>query len=457
MRFRLLRPRELAQGLRELARRRPDDAEDYLEDHGEEWEALAGQLPHDAADILEAIDEEAAAELIADLGSEDAADVLDEMRPAAAAEVLTELDPTEAARLLAAMEPDQAADVLGELDDDARPQITEALGADSEAIRLASYPDDSAGGLMTTDVATLPVGITSGEAIERLRQLHDSLGSNLRYVYIVGNDQRLAGVLSFRELVFARPGTGVDEVMVHAPVQVKADTDREVVSELIQRYHLIALPVVDDNGRLLGMVKVSEALEALQEEATEDIAVMMGAGAEETVYTPVGVSVRRRLPWITLNLVMGLSLAVFLRSFEGTIEANATLAAMMPMVALLGGNSGAQSLAVVIRALAVGDIPAQRAPRVISREAQVGVVNGLAIAGLAGLLGAVVAGDGAVGVVIAVAVFVNMAIAVVAGAGVPLILKALGQDPALASNIFLTLVTDLVGFGGFLLTASLVL
>jgi magnesium transporter len=457
MRFRLLRPRELAHGLRELARRRPDDAEDYLEDHGEEWEALAGQLPQDAADILEAITEETAAELIADLDHEDAADVLDEMRPAAAAEILAELPPRQAAHLLDVMEADQAADVIGELDEDLLAAITPELGVDSEAVRLALYADDSAGGLMTTDVATLPIGITTGEAIERLRQLNETLGSNLRYVYIVDEESRLAGVLSFRDLVFARPGTGVDEVMVESPVQVRTDTDREVVAELIQRYHLIAIPVVDDGGRLLGMVKVSEALEAVQEEATEDIAMMVGAGAEETVYTPVAVSVRRRLPWITLNLAMGLALALFLRTFEGTIEANATLAALMPMVALLGGNTGAQSLAVVIRALAVGDIPAQRAPRVIAREAQVGVVNGLVIAGLSGVLGGVVAADATVGLVIAVAVFVNMAVAVVAGAGVPLVLKSLGQDPALASNIFLTLITDLVGFGGFLLTASLVL
>ncbi|MBT8214334.1 MAG: CBS domain-containing protein, partial [Acidimicrobiia bacterium] len=324
MRFRLLRPRELAHGLRELARRRPEDAESYLEDHGEEWEALAGQLPQDAADILEAITEEAAAELIADLDDEDAADVLDEMRPAAAAEVLAELPPQEAAHLLEVMEADQAADVIGELDEDLLADITPELGVDSEAVRLALYADDSAGGLMTTDVATLPIGITTGEAIERLRQLNETLGSNLRYVYIVDDESRLAGVLSFRDLVFARPGTGVDEVMVESPVQVKTDTDREVVAELIQRYHLIAIPVVDDGGRLLGMVKVSEALEAVQEEATEDIAMMVGAGAEETVYTPIAVSVRRRLPWITLNLAMGLTLALFLRTFEGTIEANAT-------------------------------------------------------------------------------------------------------------------------------------
>lgn len=457
MRFRLLRPRELAQGLRELARRRPDDAEEYLDVHTAEWEALAGEVPQDAADILEAITEEAAAELIIDLPQDDAADVLDEMRPAAAAEVLAELPTDQAARLLEAMEPDQAADVLGEFDEEVRPAITEALGFDSEAVRLAGYPDDSAGGLMTTDVATLPMGITAGEAIERLRNLHEELGSNLSYVYIVDDRSQLVGVLSFRDLVFARPGTGVDEVMVPAPVQVRVDTDREVVSELIQRYHLLAIPVVDDAGRLLGMVKVSEAMEAVQEEATEDIAMMVGAGAEETVYTPVAVSVRRRMPWIALNLVMGLGLALVLRSFEGTIESNATLAALMPLVALLGGNSGAQSLAVVIRALAVGDIPAQRAPRVIGREVQVGIVNGAAIAALAGFLGAAVAGDARIGVVIAIAVFINMTVAVATGAAVPLVLKALKQDPALASNIFLTVVTDLVGFGGFLLTASIVL
>ena len=310
---------------------------------------------------------------------------------------------------------------------------------------------------MTTEVAALPIGMTTGEAVERLRTLHDELGGNLTYVYVVDDAGHLEGVVSFRELFFARPGQGIDEIMLHKPIAVTAEADREVASELIQRYHLLALPVTDAAGTLVGMVKVSEALEAVQAEATEDITAMVGAGPEESVYSPVLVSARRRLPWITLNLVVGLGLATVIFQFEDTIADDARLAAYMPMVALLAGNSGAQSLAVIIRAMAIGDLPPGRAPRAVRREFVLGLVNGAVIATLAGIGGALLSGSSRVGGVIAIAVAVNFVVAGLAGAGIPVVLRRLGQDPALASNIFLTMITDIVGFGGFLLTASVLL
>ena len=460
MKFRVRRLGQIADNLRDLARRQPDEAEKYLDAHHAEWEELAEASPQNAADILEALEEEDAADLLTDLDAvQTAADVLDEMRPEAAADLLEELRPEAAAHLIEEMTVDQAADLIGALEADARAAVLDALEPETaaEVANLLAHPSDSAGGMMTTKIASLPVGITSGEAIEALRRLHDELGSNLSYVYVVDDAGLLEGVVSFRDLVFARPGTAMVDVMVHDPVAVALTTDREIVAELIQRYHLLAIPVTDDDRRLVGIVKVDIALEAVQEEASEDIAAMVGLGAEESVLTPITRSIVRRLPWIVFNLAIGLVIAVVVRAFEPTIEDTAILAAFMPMVALLGGNSGAQSLAVIIRAMAVGDLPATRARRAIRREVIVGSVNGAAVAVLSGLVGGLVAGDAEIGLIIAIAVFANLVIAGLAGSGIPVALRRLGLDPALASNILLTMVTDLVGFGGFLLTASLVL
>lgn len=450
----------LSHRLRELARNRPEEAEEFLDTHQDEWEEIAETDPGSAADILEALNEEDAADLLQDLDADDAADVLDEMRAPAAADVIEEMSSEAAAALIAEMEPDQAVDLLAALDEDElRDEVIAALDPDVRLAinRLIVYPPDSAGGLMTTDYAALQSGITSDEAIEALRRLHDEIGSNLTYVYVVDMQGKLAGVAPFRELVFARPHTGLDEIMLADPVSVTVDTDREIVAELIQRYHLVSLPVTDAQEHLVGIVKVDEAMEAAQAELTEDIAQMVGAGAEETVYTEVSVSVRRRIPWIALNLVIGLLLAQVIGVFEGLIEEKAVLASFMPMIALLGGNSGAQSLAVVIRAMAVGSLPPGRAARAVRRETTIGLINGVVIATLSGLLGGVVAGDAGIGLVIAIAVFANLVAAGIVGASIPILLRRLGQDPALASNIFLTTVTDIVGFGGFLLTAKLLL
>ncbi len=459
MRFRFPRPRLIATSLRDLARRKPDEAEQYLDSHHDEWGELAEGSPHNAADILEALDEEGAADLLAELTLEEAADVLDEMRAEAAADVLEQMSPRAAAVLIGAMETDQAADILGVLETDQRDAIIDVLPADAKAeiLRLLAYPPDTAGGMMTVDVASLPIGMTSGEAVEDLRRLHEELGSNLAYVYVVDDDNLLRGVVSFRDLFFARPHTGMEDVMTHDPVAVRPNSDREVVAELIERYRLMAIPVTDEAGHLKGMVRFDEAMEAVREEIGEDLTQMVGAGAEETVFTPIPVSVRRRLPWITFNLLIGLMIAFAIEPFRDTIKEFPILAALMPMVALLGGNSGAQSQAVIIRAMAIGDLPPGRAWRAVRREFAVGAINGTAMSVMAGLVVALISPDPEVGVVVAVAVFVSLLVAGLAGAGIPVIMRRLGLDPALASNIFLTMITDLVGFIGFLLTATLLL
>jgi magnesium transporter len=464
VRIRLLKPRELAARLLDLARRRPAEVEEYLDSHGEEWEALAGANPHDVADILEELGEEAATELLTDLPPAEAAEVLEEMRTELAADILEVLSAEAAADLLEVMDTSEAADLLAEVEPTVRNRLIAELEEEfaGEVLELLAYSPDSAGGIMTTEIAALPVGMSAGEAIEAIRRLHDEL-EDLSYVYVVDERERLLGVLSFRDLVFNRPGVGLDEVMVADPIAVAADTDRGEVAELIQRYHLFGLPVVDGSRRLLGMVTTEAAIEAVQEEASEDFAVAVGAGAEETVHTPVPRSIRSRLPWISFDVVISSVVVVAISRFSGILEQFTVLAALMPLVARIGGDAGAQSLAVVIRGLASDDISSSANARVIRRETLIGALNGVAIALLAGILGytlqTIRGGPDPlqIGLAMTIAAWSNLLIAGMAGAGIPLALRALGFDPALGSNLFLTTVTDLLGFAGFLAVASALL
>ncbi|HLV89996.1 MAG TPA: magnesium transporter, partial [Acidimicrobiia bacterium] len=303
-----------------------------------------------------------------------------------------------------------------------------------------------------------------GEAIERIRQLHDEW-EDLSYVYVVDDDSRLVGVISFRDLVFRRPGSPLADVMVADPVAVTPDTDRRDVAEICQRYHFFGVPVVDESGLLLGMVTVDAVMEAIQEEASEDFATAVGAGAEETVYTSVDESVRARAPWLLVNLALGIVVALVVEQLTGIISDLPVLAALMPMVATLGGNSGQQSLAVVIRSLATDNIPGSQVRGVLRRQAWIGLISGLLLAlvsgGLAMLLLELEVFDPngysiwRIGLAVALGVVFNLVVAGLAGTAIPLAMKRMGQDPALASTIFLTLITDTVGFGGFLLIAGL--
>lgn len=458
VKFRLLRPRLLARSLRETARRDPDTASQYLEDHPQEWGSIAESDPHDAADILEALGRESALELIVPLEDGLAAGILEEMDDAAAAEVVEDLPAERATDLIAEMDSDEAVDVLNRVDDAVREELVGALPAETavEIERLLAYPRDSAGGLMTIEVASLPKGLEAGEAIEALRRLHETLDS-LSYVYVVDESERLVGVVSFRELVFARPGTALEDVMVLNPAKVKADADREEVSDIIQRYNLLALPVVDEQERLLGMIPIDEAIEAIQEEASEDMAVMVGAGSEETIRTKVSESIRRRLPWIVVNLLLASIVALTIETQKNVFEDVVILAALMPVVALLGGNSGAQSLAVVIRSMAIQQVPNSMIRQVVVRESRIGLALGAIMSVLAAGIAYLLSGDGGVSLVMAIGVFVSLSIATLAGAGIPIVLRALQFDPALASNIFLTFITDMLGFAGFLMLANLLL
>lgn len=464
MKLRLRSPRQLARQLLAQARRQPEAVEDYLDAHADEWEAVAEAAPGAAAAILEELDEQALTELLADLDPPEAAEVLSELQPDVAAELLEDLAAADAAALLEEMTPEDAADVLGEVEDEAAASLLGMLPdqAAREVRRLLEYPPDSAGGLMTTDIAHLPIGLTSGEAIERIRQLHQEL-EDLSYVYVTDDAGVLQGVVSFRDLVFNRPGAGLDEVMVPDPIAVSVNADREEINQLIQQYRLLAIPVVDRNGLLLGVVPNDAVIDSVQEEASEDFAAAMGAGISETVRSPVSSSVKARLPWIAFDVVISSSVVWAVSQFNETLNSFVVLAALMPLVARIGGDAGAQSLAVVIRGLAADEIPASGNGGIVARQATIGVINGLAIALLSGLLGfgmqQLQGGSDPlkVGLAMAIASWTNLIIAGIAGSGIPLLLRRLGFDPALGSNLFLTTITDLLGFAGFLAVAASIL
>lgn len=467
MRFRLRKPRDLAHALVAAARRDRDEVADYLELRSEEWEALVDASPEDAADVLEELRDEDAAGLIATLGPSEAAQILEEIAPELAAEMVEHVSLEDLTAAISEMPDDAATDLLAELDDEMMDDILNLIDDRTEATyrRLLLYPSDSAGGLMTTDIASLPLGLTTGEAIERIRQLNE-LFEDLSYIYVVDESQRLHGVVSFRHLVFKRPGATLADVMIPDPIAVDPLTDREEIAEICQRYHLLGVPVVDGNGVLLGMVANDAVLEAIQDEATEDFAAAVGAGVEETVYSDVLASFRVRAPWLVLNLVLALVVAFVIEKLTGVISREPVLAALMPLVALLGGNGGNQSLAVMIRSMASDDVPGSQVPGILARQTGVGALNGLVLAVVGGALTYLLlvteifeatSHTVLVATTVALAALVNLTIGTLAGAGIPVLLRRMGQDPALAASIFLTLVTDMVGFGGFLVIASLLL
>ena len=446
-----------------MARRDHDQVADYLDANREAWEALALATPSDAADIIEQLDEADAAMLLSELPASDAADILEEISPELAAELLEQYPLEELAAALNEMPSEAAADLIFELDDEVTEDILAAMSdeAEDDVRDLLAYPPDTAGGLMTTEIAALPLGLTTGEAIERIRQLREEY-EDLTYVYVVDEEERLHGVISFRDLIFSRPGAPLADVMVPDPIAVNTSTDRQEVADIVQRYHLFGVPVLDDDEHLVGMVTTDAVIEAVHDEATEDFVAAVGAGVAETVYTDVTASFRVRVPWLGVNLVLALVVAFVIEHMTGIIGQEPVLAALMPVVALLGGNGGNQSLAVMIRSMASDDVPSAQVPGILARQTGVGLLNGAVIGMIAAVVSLVLinAGifptdsPGRVAAVVGVSAFIVLVVGSLAGSGIPVLLRKFGLDPALASSIFLTLITDTVGFGGFLLLAA---
>ncbi len=413
--------------------------------------------PEDAARAFETLDPAQGVRLVKELPDRLAVGLLQRLSAHVAGQVVNQLTAERIAQLVGEMTPRDGCTLLNHLSDDVRESVMAKL-APATAARLhelAGYPAQTAGALMEPRVASLSIDLSVTQAISQIRKAPREA---LLYLYVTGRDGKLIGVLTMRDLLLAAPRDPIEGLVKRNIVTVPATMESQEVVSLMRERGFLALPVVDFEGRLVGVVKHDEALEASQLEAFEDLAKLVGAGADERALSPVSTVVRSRLPWLYVNLVTAFMAAAVVGIFEETISDIAVLAVLLPVVAGQGGNTGCQSLAVVMRGLALREIIPGVKTRVVMKELLGGLINGISIA----IVTAVVVvgwrlakGESltfclALAAVIGMAMVVNMVAAALAGAVIPLALRALGRDPAQSSSIFLTTVTDIVGFASFL-------
>ena len=443
--------------LRDLARSEPGQALIYLENNKDLWVQIAETDPFDSADTLEEFDPSEAGKLITSLPIETSVKIFESLRPRAIIEIVEILKDSYVEEIFKQMDTEDVVDVFERSTEDETEEILEILDKSTKLNinkRLA-YPENSVGRQMSEEVAKISTGLKVKDALKELKALHDNV-EDLIYVYSVDNEGKLTGVISFREIVFADENELIKNVMIQNPISVNPSSDQEEAAILIKQYELLALPVVDKSNKLIGQTTVNTALDVIQTEIAEDFSQSFGAGAEETIFTPIQRSIRLRLPWIAINMGLAFIVSLLISQFEETIASDILLAALMPVVALVGGNSGAQSLAIVIRALARNDVSDARIFEVIGKQTSIGIINGIFVGVLSFLILSFI-GLNDYSLALSIAVFGNIFIGNLFGSSIPLMLKKIGFDPALASNIFLTLITDIAGFAGFLGIALLLL
>jgi magnesium transporter len=402
--------------------------------------------PADLAEVLTALDEKQRVSAVQALPPELSSQALAEMpEDAHAGETLAALDPDLAAEIVEELDDDDAADILGELDPTRQEQILAAVGHRTEVDQLLRYDEESAGGLMTTHMVTVPDSATAGEALDQIRRQSEEV-EDFYQVFVVDSDRKLVGVLPFKDLVISRPERPVRSFMEEADTFVTPDVDQEDVARLMARYNLPSVPVVTDQHQLIGQVTFDDVIDVVEAETTEDLLRFGGVSADEELGAGWETAVRSRLPWLSINLLTAFLAGGVVYLFQHTIQHTVALAVWMPIIAGMGGNAGTQALAVTVRRLALGLIPVERFSQVVVKEILVGIFNGLVMGIAVGTAAALIGEGPRLGVVVFLAMTGNLMVAGFAGAFIPILLERLGADPAVASSIFVTTFTDVCGF-----------
>lgn len=419
-----LRPAEIADCFGNLAPNELKVMLDVLVEHGD----LAVILPEVSSGLLEE-------DVLPMLNDERLAGALDRAAPDDAHYLITLLDEARIGPVLKRLKPSQ------------RERIR----------RLLNYPPESAGSLMTNQMVTLRAEVTIQEAIDTIRA-QVVASEFIFYIYVVNEAGTFLGVVPIRRLIMGGPEQPLSDVMVVNPVAVFVTSDQEEVAAVTARYDLLAVPVVDENFKLLGVITVDDVIDVLQDEATEDMYLMQGLSDEDRVYSPVSKSVRMRVPWTLLNLLTASAAASVIGIFEDSIAQATVLAAFMPMVAGMGGNGGTQTLTVVTRGLAIGEVnPLDGGRSAVKKQCAIGLINGAWLGLLTGFAAWIWKGSLALSAVLFMAMVFNLTLAGFVGSMVPLVLKALNQDPALGGGVIVTACTDTFGFLIFLGLATALL
>lgn len=415
---------------------------------------LESLRPADQADLMEELDTPDQVALFSRLHPMESADVLEEMQDEDAAELAELLPAEQLANILDEMESDEAADILGDLTQE---KVTEALREMDEpgdVISLLRYPDDTAGGLMTGAVITLRQGWTAKQALAELRRLGPGSESTY-YLFVVDEAERLLGVIGLRDLVTTPIDMTIAERMNTDVVSVLVTTDQEECARILSRHGYMALPVVDEIGRFLGVITADDLIEVAEDEATEDMYRMVGITGEEKVFGSVGMSILKRLPWLAINMLTLFIAITVVDAFETVIAGMVALAVFLPLVSGEGGNAGSQTATIIVRGIALGEVASTDVKRALVKELRVALINGALI----GLGTAVVAyiwkQDWRISAGICLAMILNFLMAAATGVLIPLGLKKINVDPALASAAFVTGFTDTFGFLFFLGIVSL--
>ena len=417
----LLKQEELDAALALFEQLHPSYQGDLLADlpRGPQQELLTGIPPEGTADILENLAPEDAAEISEPLDSDALADILDETSPDVAADVLRQLPVAQSEQVLQAMEEAK--------------QVTPLL----------EYADETAGGRMTPRFSAVWEVVSANAALDALRLLGEEAES-IASVLVIDSGRRLVGTIGVARLALARPNARVADIMERDVISVRTDTDQEECARLMGRYELAQLPVVDHDGILVGVMGSDDLVDVLVEEATEDMYRMAGMGAERA-FGPLPTSIRRRLPWLYINLGTAFLVSLAISLFETTVARAVAVVVFLPVVMGQGGIGGIQTVTLVVRSMTLGEIGERRGFRLLGRELALGLAQGILLGIVVGLVAYLWKGNWYLGLIMGAATVGNMVIGGFTGAAVPLALRRLRVDPALASAVFVTTATDVMG------------
>jgi magnesium transporter len=417
---------------------------------------VTGLHPADIADLIELAPTDERADLIDALAGIVDADVYAELNEHVREDVIDEMEPQQVADLAAQLDTDDAVAILEDLEADEQLAVLRAMEPDDRAAveEALTYPEESAGRLMQRDLIAVPEHWKVGQVIDYLRS-GDELATDFWEVFVVSPDHHPVGTCKLSTILRSPRSVPVSEIMARKQTLIPVGMDQEEVALRFQKYALISAAVVDPSGRLVGMITVDDIVHIIQEEAGEDALLLSGAG-DGDINEPIIDTYKERVRWLAANLMTALVASTVIRFFEHSIERLAILAVLMPIVAGVGGNAGTQTLAVTVRAIATNQLTGSNRWRAVFREIRVALMNGLTIAVLIGVAVTLFLGSPQLGGVIAAAMLTNIVIAGLAGVLVPLALERAGADPAVASSVFVTMVTDSMGFLVFLGLATAV-
>jgi magnesium transporter len=406
---------------------------------------IAEMRPADVADLIEHLAADERIPIFQLLEPEGAGDVLIEIEPPVQERILKDLDNKAISDIVAELDSDDAADLVGDLPADRAKEVIDAVDdhVSEELEKLLPFPDDTAGGLMALEFVAVKADVTVGDAIKTVREEGREI-ENLYYIWVTDGFQRLVGVISLKDLVLEPEDRKVSEIMNPDVISVGVDTDQEEVANIVRRYDLVSIPVVDDYFRLVGRITHDDIMDVIEEEIDEDMSLMAGVIDQEvTEESTIKIS-RARLPWLIAALFGGVFAAVVINQFEASLQTMISLSFFFPVVMAMGGNTGIQAATVVVRGLATGDIGLVNIGKRLWMELRVALINGIICGGILGLIVGFWVGDYRLGIIVNAALFLIIVLSGIIGAAVPLILKRLNVDPALAAGPFVTTSNDIL-------------